>query len=323
MSSSLPTSLDAPTHNNAAAEVRPRLANLIYFDTTMWNILCDQSVDARKFQDALRRHGSLVVLGINAYAELVKSFFGRRPERGPQLISCLDQFLQAGTPVVDSWEKWLIEESRLVSGMIDRFSLFLGEREQSNIASWTKGLLIHEPPKELQKRLTTRKEQTRILSESAAKALASQPDILEDLRRVQPEDISVFLDQESSRPRAEALLARYLPQVFAANQESLPMQPEPLARALLSMKSHRAAHAIVRVNIYRNWRAARSPKVTFAKCVPEDSYHVANACYCDTFVTEDTDGQADAAIHAIQGIKTLVYRDRHISVADWLLKSLL
>jgi len=298
------------------------LSKLLYLDTSIWNVLCEQAVDPRSFQAALRRRGALVVLGINAYVELAKSFFGKRPGRALPLIVCVSRFLEAGTPVADSWERWLIGESRIVSGKSRGFSLLLGEREQSNIASWTKGLLSEEPPDALRLRLIQRSEQTRKLREAATKAIGNQPDILDDLRQVSAEGLGAFLDQEGTRPRALELLARYLPQVFAANEESLPMAPERLARALLATTANRAAHAIVRVNIYGNWRATRSEEVSFAKCVPEDSYHVANASYCDAFVTADTDSQGEAAARGLRSVRTLVYRDRTVPLEEWLLNEL-
>ncbi len=301
-----------------ASQIAPSSTMLVYFDTTMWNLLCNQGTDASRFNESLLSKGFRVVLGINAYVELLNSFFGKRPERARPLLSCLDRFLEVGTPIVDSWEKWLIDESKIVLGKHGRVSLFLDDNQQKNMRTWTKGLLRHNPPNELQQRLILRKEQTSRLRKTALRSLANQPDILEDLRAVPPVGLASFLDNESKSMRGRNLLARYLPQVFASMEEPLPMAPEPLAEALLESKSNKAAHAIVRNDIYRNWQAANLQDIKFAGCVPEDSYHVVNASYCGVFVTEDKDGQADTASYAVPEARTFIYVDRSISVGDWL-----
>jgi hypothetical protein len=304
-----------------AAPSSERSNRLIYLDTSIWNLLCDQAADAKKFCDMLAGFDSQAVLGLNAYQEMLKTFYGARANskhRARQLIRCLDSFVRAGVPTINTWETWLVEESHSVTGKSNGVSVFLRENEQKNLAASLSSLVDNSPPRELEARLTARKEQNISLRNSAKNTIVRQPEILADLREVKETELSSFLDKESIGVRGAHLLARYLPQVFREMGLTLPMLPDPLASALLAQPSNRASRTIVRTDIYRNWRAANSPGITFPTSVPDDSYHVVNACYCDAFVTEDRDGQATAAINAVPGIRVLIYSDRETPVAEWL-----
>jgi hypothetical protein len=295
---------------------------VIYIDTSIWNLLCDQKADPPRLIALLSALNFRLAIGINAYVELLNSFFGKRPHRARPLLECLNQFIEAGVPIADSWEKWLVEEADIVMGRQGVLSLFLSDREQRNVASWTKGLLHHDPPRELRDRLMKRREQTARLIVSAKESLLNQPDIVAELRSVARENLPTFLELEGCSARGHDLLARYLPHVFATIQKPLLVSPVLLASALLSRKTNKAAFGIVRSDIFRNWRAAQCDEINFRACVPEDSYHVANASYFDVFVTEDTDGQADAAMYAVPGIRVLIYCNRAFPISEWLIESL-
>jgi ferredoxin-thioredoxin reductase catalytic subunit len=125
--------------------------------------------------------------------------------------------------------------------------------------------------------------------------------MLEELQGISPQDIAGFLASAGVGATGQNLLQKYLAQVFELLSQSMPLTGRQLAQTLLSSTSNRVAQAVVRSDIYQNWRAAQSKlsstaeSVLIAKCIPDDSYHVVNACYCDVFVTEDRDGQAIAA----------------------------
>jgi len=144
--------------------------------------------------------------------------------------------------------------------------------------------------------------------------------MVSDFQSVDPANLSQFLDKESRDITGRRLLAKYLSDIFPTFNMELPFAPEEFAVRLLKSTSNRVAHAIVRSDIYQNWRAARGE--TVRRCVPDDSYHVVNASYCDVFVTEDRDGQGDAAKCAIPGITVLICGNRAVPVAEWLLESL-
>jgi hypothetical protein len=303
------------------------MAELVYLDTTLWNLLCDQAVDPQEARDSLADIGCEVVLGLNAYRELLGTFYGTRlnsNERAKRLFACLDGFLQAGIRIVDTWENWLIQETEVSLGRRKAISRFLDSTMHRALATWPKGLSTHKPPAALQTRLRNRNVQTETLRTSAKSALAAQPEMLSELRSVPISELESFLRRESAGERGQQLLSGYLPKVFAMAERGLPEAPAFVAATLLANESNMAAHAVVRNDIYCAWRAANSAEVRFSKSIPEDSYHVANACYCGAFVTADCDGQADAARHAVPGVRVLTYQDRHrqVPVTSWLVKSL-
>jgi hypothetical protein len=57
------------------------------------------------------------------------------------------------------------------------------------------------------------------------------------------------------------------------------------ARALLESQTLRAAKALVRADLYFNWRCAHRGSIP--KDLYDDMYHVLGAIYCDAYVTKE------------------------------------
>ena len=92
-------------------------AVLIYADTTVWNALCDQVVDAGKLTKDLATQRAQLVLGTNAVYEMAKTFMGSRPnarERGKELFSYLKQYVGLRIPLLRQADFLLREVVRLV-----------------------------------------------------------------------------------------------------------------------------------------------------------------------------------------------------------------
>jgi len=75
---------------------------LIYLDTTIWNVLSEQNPRASKVCQSLAERSLGIVLGLNAYFEMLRSFYGKRPDAGKRLfqplhsrrfISCSERIL--------------------------------------------------------------------------------------------------------------------------------------------------------------------------------------------------------------------------------------
>ena len=98
---------------------------LVYLDTTIWNILSIQAPegsDARALADKLNVR---LTLGLNALFELLKTFYGKRPDRGRRLFTCVRTYLQCGVGILRTWEELLVDEATRASGRlmyIDPFS---------------------------------------------------------------------------------------------------------------------------------------------------------------------------------------------------------
>jgi hypothetical protein len=300
---------------------------LVYLDTSIWNILSRQAPDG---EDAHRLSHELnlqFTLGLNAFFELLKSFYGNRPDavdRGRRLFSCLRDYLESGISILRTWEELLVDEAMRASGRLMSIQLFSDSQWRRSVLDGAKLHSRGQLPAGLRGIIERRDAVSEKVRISAEQLIRNQPQLLEDLQRVSPSDIEALLNRESVGKAGQDLLRKYVPQVFKLVTKPMPLTNRQLAQILLSSASNRVAHAVVRSDMYQIWRAARArissgaEGVSFRKCIPDDSYHVVNACYCDVFVTEDDDGQAVAAQYVVPGLKALVYRSRSRPIMDWL-----
>src|SRR5207244_1371006 len=94
----------------------------VYFETTIWNVLADQESDSARAFKLLADQGITVALGLNAYYELLRTFFGTKPgafARGKHLFDYVHNSLMFGARIVKTWEELLIEESEKTLGQGD------------------------------------------------------------------------------------------------------------------------------------------------------------------------------------------------------------
>ena len=318
-----------PIRDNGREEVAglSMMTRLIYLDTTIWNVLSEQAPGGEQARKLCSELDVNFTLGLNAYFEMLKSFFGKRSDavdRGKRLFNCLRNYLENGVAFLKSWEELLVEEARRSSGEIFDISLFSDATWRGYFVQGAQELAKGKLRPELRQLIEKRDGQSRERRSMAERLMQSQPEMLQDLRMVDPVEIEGFLATASVGGSGQHLLAKHLTDVFKLMSRPVPMADQDMAAALLSSDSNRVSHAIVRNDIFQNWRAARarlaceSDSVRVAKCIPDDSYHVVNGCYCDLFLTEDKDGQAVAAQYVAPRLKALVYQDKYGPFLDWL-----
>jgi hypothetical protein len=291
---------------------------LIYVDTSVWNIIANEDLEVSAACRSLERKDWQLVLGLNAYFEMLKSFFGKRRDRGSRLFMKLHQFLSAGTPLIRTWEELLVQESLDALRKTSRIDLFCEDSFRSQIAAQSERLASGDLRSGTKELILRRDLQSASVRDSATLSITSQPEMLADLRSIKQRDLTAFLDDRSTGPQGSSLLAKYLTDIFP--MFGLPAQtaPRDLAAHLLASKSNRVAHSMARSDIYQCWRAAQKEIPGVRRCVPDDSYHVVNASYCDMFITEDRDGQADAAQYALLGCEVVLAENRETPFFEWL-----
>lgn len=297
---------------------------LIYLDTSIWNILAEQTPDEDSLCDHLSKRGAQMTLGLNAYYELLRTFYGTKPDkmrRGQRLFTCVRRFLRRGVRLLKTWEQLLIEEAEMAPetrSSIDPFES--GEFEKAMTVGAAE-LSFGRLDSRLEGMVSRRDAVNSKVIEAASAEVKSQPELLSDLKEIESDDVSAFLTKASTEESGRRLLARHLRDLFVDFKRTAPKNCEQLACSLLKSEVNRTAHALVRVDMYYHWRAAKKPRFSLRNCLANDAYHVVNASYCRGFVTEDRDGQADAAKQAIPGLKPLIYRDRKVPFSGWLLKT--
>jgi hypothetical protein len=295
---------------------------LIYLDTTIWNVLAQQTPDEEKLCRDLSNANTRLTLGLNAFHELLRTFYGTRPDaksRGKRLFTCLRRFLARSVPLLKTWEQLLVEEAdNIYSSVVSISPLEDDPQLLAKIANATRELSSGSLGPQLQDIVDSRKAVNETVGKLAARQTLEQEGMTTWLRSVQPEQLTAYLDQESVGETGQNLLVKYLTSILQQFGRTLRLTPSELASVLLSNPRNKTSRAVVRSDIYRSWEFARNDRSAFRPCIPDDSYHVANASYCQFFVTEDRDGQAEAAKRAVSNIRVLLYEREEAKFADWL-----
>jgi hypothetical protein len=112
--------------------------------------------------------------------------------------------------------------------------------------------------------------------------------------------------------RGRAVLAGHLQAQFPDNAVK---DLSYTAKKLLASRRYRVSHALVRSDLYVNWRCANHGSLR--SDVPDDIFHVVNASYCDLFITTDGD-QASYVGQSLNRSKVLLY-DKTEPLSKWLL----
>jgi hypothetical protein len=95
--------------------------SLIYPDTIIWNLLCDQNIDPRKLLNSLRAKGFTLVVSFHTIYELARNFEREDAAgnaRGRQLFSYLKQYLDLDIPSTKQlWELILAEDEAFTKNL--------------------------------------------------------------------------------------------------------------------------------------------------------------------------------------------------------------
>ena len=137
-----------------------------------------------------------------------------------------------------------------------------------------------------------------------------QPLLKRKLAAISEESVGRWIAQEMKRS-ARRILKGHLAHVISGH----PLRDLTwLAKQLLTWPRYRVSHAMVRSDLYLNWRYCQ--RGTLAKDMPDDNYHAVNASYCDFFVTNDP-GLAGYMSHVLTHTSVELY-DGNLLLAKWL-----
>jgi hypothetical protein len=144
--------------------------------------------------------------------------------------------------------------------------------------------------------------------------LRLRPDVKEQLRNVSNRDLGTWLNSEILTSRGVALLADHVRRQFP---EALPQDARDWAAALLKSPNSRLSAALVRADLYYNWRCAHrgsNPKDLF-----DDMYHVLNAIYCDVYATKERRHGQYAELLLTTHTRVAIY-DGHTPLNSWIVE---
>src|SRR6266436_5526110 len=185
---------------------------LIYLDTTIWNVLSEQAPRgerARQLCESLDVH---MTLGLNAYFEMLKAFFGKRSDaaaRGKRLFTCLRNYLENAVALLKTWEELLVEETRRSSSEVVEMPLFSDATWRRYFVQGAQELAKGQMRSELRQLVEKRDGQSQERRSMAEKLMQSQPEMLQDLQMVDPTEIEAFLAAASLDGSGQHLLAKH------------------------------------------------------------------------------------------------------------------
>jgi hypothetical protein len=250
------------------------------------------------------------LIGTHLRYELAKTFRSNRPgkhEKARLLFSYLEQFLSFGIPCLKQVPDLLREEvknahSHLRAGeCLYRDELY--EREATEIRKLAAG----EVDAGLERVLDFRANQVSDFRTESPRLTAKW------IRFMDPHTEVCLTDfiEDAWSGLGPGCLKKHVSGLFPELAER---DLKRITRKILSAPRYRLSHALVRGDLYLNWRCLRGKAV--ARDTSDDSYHLANAAYCDVYATDES-SQADYADEILKLTKVQI-RDRKAPLLEWL-----
>jgi hypothetical protein len=285
---------------------------LIYLDTNLWNRLLDQNVYPIDLLEEFKRRNATLVLSGQTVYELVRTF-STSTARGKELFCYVKVYIEAG--IIGTYDNMdlLRAEVRALYAHADSVVAYFDpvnyDALKSEIAKLAEGIVDQRAwtfLAERKKFATTSRDEQKAHFEK-------RPDMRAKLLAVPEAELPVWLDEQVAGDVGAAVLTRHLMRIFespstdAANSTAL---------GLLQHPASRIAKALVRADLYSNWRCAH--RGSNPRDLIDDMYHVLNATYTDVYATAE-DGQKEYASLLLGHWTRPEFYDESTKLADWLL----
>jgi hypothetical protein len=282
----------------------------LYLDTNLWNNLCGQSIVPQPLVTRLRTQGWDLVFSPHLRYELAKTYRSKRPqaiEKARLLFSCLEEFLNLRIPCVKQLADLLREEVRHVCNQIRTVECFyrdeLYEREAVEIRKLATGNIDVGNNRVLD----FREKQVVEFREASPERTA--------MWRMHTEyDPGLTLEEFMEfglRTFGQHCLIKHVSQFFPNLAEK---HLRRISKKLLSAPRYRVSQALVRGDIYLDWRCFHERGI--ARDTSDDCFHIENAAYCDTYATAEV-AQRKYAEKILTKTSVRIY-DRNIPLIEWL-----
>ena len=281
----------------------------------LWNALCDQRVAPNSFVTRLRTQNACLAIGTHDFYEIAKNF--ARPEnhgRGKLLFSDFTKYLIADTLLIKdnmellAEEMWALKLGRCVPKTL------LSSEDRKLIVRKAEQLANGELGDDGAEFLTKQKSDANANRTNQIAFLESRPDIKSQLQSIAIDQLPQWLDGETKRPAGVAILTNHILRRFP----DVPLdEASEYATALLS-KQMRFSTAMIRCDLYYNWRCANRGSVP--RDLIDDVYHVLNAVYCDLYATAEANQGEYAHLLLSDNTRVAIY-DRKTPIDEWLFEN--
>jgi len=282
----------------------------IYLDTMLWNRLCDDAVDAEKLMTALLKNNKQLVLGTEVIYEIAKTF-RTNPARGQQLFTYLKTYTDRGilctrdNPLILDCEAELVLSGE--SNECDPFFRSTKYRNmQEEVDKLSRGTFDERAQQGVESRM-----QLAASERAAMNGQYSIPSILKArLSIISSTALEQWLRKEVKRVGRILLKERLRVRFPEWNGKQLTI----VAKKLLASSRCPLSRAVVRADLYANWRTAQSGSMT--RDLLPDLDHVVTASYFDVYATMEA-AQAKYAPLLLKNTRIAIY-DGKVPVAEWL-----
>jgi hypothetical protein len=288
--------------------------SLIYPDTVIWNLLCDQNIDPGKLLDSLRAKGFALVVSFHTIYEFARNFEREDAagnSRGRRLFSHLKQYLDLDIPSTKQlWELIVAEDEAFRKNLPAIDPLATPQEtaiEKSKVEKLTDGIVEGRVKLFLEKR---RQFARYTKTQQEARIIESEK-LREYLKAISEDELTAWMPKETlTTSGVSTLHRRFLLQTG-------PGRTPQHVHGLLSSPLAHASRGTVHADLYSNWKCAKdgSNRLDLA----DDMLHVLQAIYCDLYVTEENNQLRYAPLLLASRTRIRVYRDRSVPIDQWLL----
>jgi hypothetical protein len=305
--------LVADSANDRLEGMTPRL---IYLDTNLWNVLCDQGVDPARIVKKLAVRNTSLTLGNEAVYEMAKTFRDSGAAgivRGKKLFSYIAAYLSEQIPLIRvntelvAAEMWALQRGSSIPEIL----LNPGDYEITRME--IERLSHGEVSQRVKEHIETRVVSADAIRSGQVAHLKAWPDVKHQLTQVSIQQFPSWLDTEAQSLRAREHLAGQIDEYFP---EATAEEASEWAEALLRSPVGRVGKAIVRRTLYYNWRCAHRESVS--KDVYFDTNHVLNANYADVYATKESKQMEYAGLLLTSSTRIAVY-DGADGIEQWLI----
>jgi hypothetical protein len=284
----------------------------LYLETNIWNALSKQGVDAKALLNSLARKNATLVLSPHTVYELARTFTGKKPApkaQGIKLFSCVKAFLDLDIPCSKELMEFLRDEVlayRQGGTAIDPLLHGSDRADESQEVDKLANGIVEDRVLQFIAQRTQHAKKSRA---DQVDHFADRQEVKEKLQKLPESKLSEWLTLVTTARAGGEALCSHLERMFA---------PAPTiddALALLRAPVARAARALVRADLYSNWRCANRNSNPFD--LMDDMLHVLQATYSDVYVTAEKKQSDYASLLLDHRTRVAIY-DGRTPVDLWL-----
>jgi len=287
---------------------------LIYPDTIIWNLLCDQNVGPQELLDALRARRFTLVVSFHSVYELARNFERDEPvgnARGRQLFSYLKRYLDLDIPSTKQLWEMIIAEDQAFKKNLQAIDPLATPEESAIERSEVDKLSVGTVEGRVKDFLEKRRQFARDTKAQQEARIIESDKLREYLKAISDDDLATWMPRETlTTSGVSTLYQRFL-------KNAGPSRTLQYVHSLLSFALADASRGTVHADLYSNWKCARDGSNRLD--LVDDMLHVLQAMYCDLYVTEEDNQLRYAPLLLTSRTRVEIYRDRSVPIDQWLL----